>query len=125
MVSILSIHPEGFAALGSRQTGHPHALRIFAREVGHQVFDRLILDRFPRPGNGEDKAPPTRRILRVALLDHLDIVLGTIGRIARDDNPLGPRRRAKVAHHLAKQGIFRLIVWMAFRSDQTKSYWQA
>ena len=45
-----ALHPEGLAALRSREAGHPDALIILARQMGHQVFDRLILDRFPGPG---------------------------------------------------------------------------
>ena len=59
-----AIHPEGFAALRAREAGHPDTLRIFAGQMGHQVFDCLILNGFPRPRNGEAKAPPTRRIRR-------------------------------------------------------------
>src|SRR5215510_16293774 len=33
------------------------ALIIFAWQMRHQVFDRLILNGFPRPSNGEYKAP--------------------------------------------------------------------
>src|SRR5918992_2070246 len=120
-----AIHPEDFAALGAREAGHPSTLIICAWQMGHQVFDGLILDRFPRPSNGEDKAPLTSRIVGVALHDHLHIVLRAIGCIALDDNPFRPGRRAKVPDHLTKQRIFRLIRWMGFRADQTKSDWEA
>ena len=39
-----------------------------------------------------------------------DVNLGAIRGIALDENPFGPGGRDKVAHHLAKQGIFRLIL---------------
>ena len=91
----------------------------------HQVFDGLILDRFPRPGQGEDKTPPPCGILRVALLDHLDILLGAIGRIALHNDPLRPRGLDKAPYHLTKQRIFRLVLRMAFRSDETKRDWEA
>src|SRR2546425_8078658 len=102
-----AIHPEGFAALGARQAGHTGTLIIFARQMRYQVFDRLILDRFPRPGQGEDKTPPPCGILRVALLDHLDILLGAIGGIALDNDSLGPGGRDKASYHLTKRRIFR------------------
>jgi hypothetical protein len=63
-------------------------------------------------------------IVGIALYDQLHIVLGAIRGIALDDNPLGPARRAKVAHHLAKQGIFWLILRMAFGSHQPKRHGQ-
>ena len=91
----------------------------------HHVFDGLILDRFPGPGHGADKAPAPGRIVDGALLDHLDILLGALGRIALHKDPLRPRGRDKAPDHLTKQRIFRLIRWMAFRSDQTKSHRQA
>ena len=84
--------PEGFAALGSRQAGHPEALRICTRHMRHQVFDGFILDRFPCPSNGKHKAPAPRGIIHIALKDHLPILLGAIGCITRHNNPLGPRR---------------------------------
>src|SRR5215216_3351622 len=120
-----AIHPEGFAAFRSREAGHPDALIILARQMGHQVFDCLILDRFPGPGHGEHKAPPTRRIVGVALHHHLDVVLRAIGRVAHDHDALGPGWRDKASDHLPKQGILRLIGGMAFRSDQTKGDWEA
>src|SRR2546428_12271038 len=102
-----AIHPEGFAALGARQAGHPSTLIIFARQMPHQVFHGLILDRFPGPGNGEDKAPAPGSIVDVALLDHLDILLGAIGRIALYDDPLRPRGRDKPPYQLPQHRIFR------------------
>src|SRR5262249_29812050 len=120
-----AIHPEGFTALGAREAGHPRALRIFARQMRPHVFERLILDRFPRPGNGEHKAPPTSRLVGVALHHHLYVILRAIGCVALDNDSLGPGWRDKASDHLTKQGILRWIGWMAFRSEQTKSYWEA
>ena len=34
-----TIHPEGFATLGSRKARHPDTLIIGARQMRHQVFD--------------------------------------------------------------------------------------
>src|SRR2546426_6197666 len=118
-------NPEGFAALGSREAGHPNTLIIFARQMGHQVFDRLILDGFPCPGDSEDKAPPTGSIVGVALLDHLDIVLGAIGRVAFHDDRGSPCGRGKRRDHLTEQHIFCLGLRMVFRSNEAKGHRQA
>jgi len=66
-----------------------------AERDAERRFDRLILDGFPRPGNGEHKPPPSGRIVGVALLHHLDIVLGARGRIALHNDGGGPNRRGK------------------------------
>src|SRR5437763_10494463 len=89
------------------------------------VFDRLIPYRFPCPSHGEHKAPSTCKVVGVALHQHLYVVLRAIGRIALDNDSHGPGWRDKASDHLTKQGILRLIGWMAFRSDQTKSDWEA
>jgi len=120
-----ALHPEGCAALGSREAGHPRALSICARQMRHQVFERFALDRFPRPRHGAHKAPRTSRIVGVALPDHLPIVLRALGGIALDDDPLRPGGRDKAPYHLTKQRIFRLILRMAFGPHQTKGHGQA
>ena len=114
----------GFTAFGSREAGHRGTLRILARHMRDQVFERLPLDRFPRARNGDDKAAATGSIVGVALLDQLYIVLGAIGSNALDNHPLGPGRRTKVAHHLAKQSIFRLVLRMAFGPNKAKGHRQ-
>src|SRR5712692_3712167 len=76
-----ALHPEGFAARGSQEAGNPRALRIFARPMRYHVFERFALDRFPRLGYGAHKAPPTSRVVGVALHDHLHMVLRAIGGI--------------------------------------------
>src|SRR4029450_3628468 len=101
-----AIHPEGFAALSTREPGHPRTLIIFTWQMRHQVFNGLIFDRFPCPGNGEHKASPTRRIVVVTLHDHLHVVLRAIRRIALNNDSRGPGRWNKALHHLAKQRIF-------------------
>jgi hypothetical protein len=114
---VFAVYPEGFAALGARQAGHPDALRICARQMCHQVFDGLVLDGSPGARNGEHKTPSTGRI-GGALLNHLHIVLGAIGGGALDDKPCGPGWRAKAAHHRAKQhmlrSLHRLQYWDAY-----------
>jgi hypothetical protein len=57
----------------------------------HEVFDRFILNRFPRPSNGKHIAPLALRIVAIALHHHLHILLRTTGRIALDHHDLGPR----------------------------------
>jgi hypothetical protein len=47
----------------------------------HQVFDRFVIDRFPRPSNGEHITPLALGIIGIALHHHLHILLRTIGRI--------------------------------------------
>jgi hypothetical protein len=83
-------HPEDFTTLRTREPGPPRPLLIFAWQMRHQVFNGLVLDRFPRPGNGEHQAPPTSRIVRVALQDPLHLLVGTRGRVALDHDALGP-----------------------------------
>ena len=107
-----AIHPEGFAARGAREAGHSDTLIICARQMRYQVFDRLILDCFPCPGNRKHKAPAPSRIVGVALDDHLHILLRTIGRVARDDHPLGPRGRIRCAP-------FRLVTAVPHEIDGT------
>src|SRR5712692_3426850 len=119
-----ALHPEGFAALGSREAGHPRALRICARPMRHQVFERFALDRFPCPGHGEHQASLTSRLVGVALHDPLPIVLRARGGIALDDNPLRPGGRDKAPYHLTTPRLFRLILRMAFRPNEPKSHRQ-
>src|SRR5215471_7841172 len=120
-----AIHPEGFPAPGTREARDQRALIIFVRQMPHQVFDRFILDRFPRPGNGEYKAPPTRRIVGVTLHHHLHVVLRAIGRVALDNDARGPGRRDKASDHLTKQRIFRLVLRMGFHPYQPKGHGEA
>ena len=120
-----ALHPAGCAARGARQAGHPDALLILPRAMGHQVFDGFILHRFPGPGQRHPKAPAPPGILRIALADHRHMLLGAIGGVPRHNHPLGPRRGYKVAHHLTEQRIFRAVLRMAFRSDQPKRGWEA
>src|SRR5215471_1222617 len=120
-----AIHPEGFAARGSREAGYSGPLIIFAGQMGHQVFDRLVLDGFPGARNGEDKAPAPGRIVGVTLHDHLHILLGTIRCVTFYDHGGRPIRKKKRRHHLTKQGIFGLICWMAFGPNEPKGHGQA
>src|SRR6266566_3713095 len=103
-----AIHPESFAPWDAWQAWHPDALIIFARQMRYQIFDGLILDRFPCPGYSEDEAPAPGRIVDTTLLDHFDIVLGTIGCVAFHDDRGGPRGRSKRPDHLPEQRILRL-----------------
>jgi len=111
-----AIHPEGFAARGARQTGDPDALILFARHMGHQVFDGLLLHCFPGPRHGEDKAPASGGIVGVALLDHLPMLLGAISGVAFHDHGGGPRWRSQRQDPCTEQRIFRLVRRMPFGS---------
>jgi len=117
-------HPAGWPALISREAGHPDALRILTGHMGHQVCDRLSLNRLPWPGKGGDKAPAPGRVVGLAWQHHLAIVLRAIRGLARHDTPLGPRGRDKATPHLTEQGIVCLILWMVFRPNEPKGSWQ-
>src|SRR5882724_2788145 len=55
----------------------------------------------------------------------MSIVLRAIGCVALDNDSLGPGWRNKASDHLTKQVNLRLMGGMGFRSDQTKSDWEA
>src|SRR5918995_566392 len=109
-----AVYPKRLTALGARQAWDPGTLIIFAGQMRHQVFERLIFDGFPRAGKSENKAPAPYGVLGITLHDHFAIGLGAIGSIALDDHPLGPNRCNKMAYHLTKQRIFWWIFWMVF-----------
>jgi hypothetical protein len=118
-------NPDGVAARGSREAGHPNTLRICARHMGHQVFARLSLDGLPWPGDSADKAPPTGSLVGVALVDHLAIGLGARGRGAFHDDRGRPCGRGKRRDHLTEQPIFCVGLRMVFRSNEAKGPRQA
>ena len=120
-----AIHPEGFAARGSREAGHARALIIFARHMRHPVLDGLLRDRFPCPGHRTDTAPAPRGILRIALADPLPMLLGALGGITRDTNPHGPRRWHTVVHHLTAQRMFRAVLRMGLGPNEAKGHGEA
>ena len=76
-------NPEGFTAWESREPGHSAPLIILTRHMRDHIFERLALARFPRPGNGKHKAPAPGGGIRIALEDHLHILLGAIGRVTQ------------------------------------------
>ena len=92
-----AVYPEGFPAVSTWETGNARPLIILARHMRDQVFEGLALDRFPRPGNCKHKTPTPGGVVGIALHDHLHILLGAIGRIAFDDNPLWPTRAGQSA----------------------------
>src|SRR6266571_6745832 len=102
-------NPEGFTAFGTREAGHAGPLIILARHMRDQVFERLALDGFPRPGHRKHKAPTSGGIIRIALEHHLYILLGAISRVTLHNDSLSPYGWDKMAHHLTKQGIFRVV----------------
>src|SRR4029453_12190777 len=53
------------------------------------------------------------------------VVLRAIGRVAHDNNALGPGWRDKVSDHLTKKGILGLIGGGVFRSEPRKGKWEA
>src|SRR4029453_4968767 len=85
----------------------------------------FILNRFPCPGQGEDKAPASRGISGSALLHHLDILLGAIGGAAFHKDSGSPCGRRKRPNHFTEQGIFSAIRRMVFRPNEPKRYRQA
>ena len=93
--------------------------------MGHEIFDHFLLDRFPGPGDGKDKAPAACGIGLVAVFDHVHVGLGAIGGIATHDDQLCPTRGHKLAHHLAKQGIFAAISRVALGQNEPKAHWHA
>ena len=56
--------------------------------MGHEIFERFLLDRFPGTGDGKDKAPATGRVGRVTVLDHTHVRFGAIGGIPAHNNQL-------------------------------------
>src|SRR5215471_21587457 len=40
-----------------RRSGHPGALVVFLRHMGHQIFERFILYGLPSTGDRKDKGP--------------------------------------------------------------------
>ena len=118
-------NPEGFTAWGSREPGHSGPLIILTRHMRDQVFERLALARFPRPGDRKHKAPAPGRVIRIALEDHFHILLGAIGRVTLHNDALGPCGWDKMAHHLTEQRIFRPVRRMGFGPNQAKGHGEA
>src|SRR5262249_33867036 len=116
-----AIRPKRFATFPPMRSGHPGALVILVRGMGHEVFERFLLHRFPGPGDRKDKAPAAGRIGLVPVLDHPHVGLGGIGGIPAHNDQLGPPRWDKRLHHLAKQGIFAAIRRMAFGQNEPKT----
>jgi site-specific DNA recombinase len=102
-----AVGPVGFALAPIGHARHPRPFVMAAGQMGDQVFDRLILKRFPGSGDSEDEGPMPEAIGLFQLLDQVDIGLGTIGGIAQHDDPGGPLRRREGLEHVAKQGSFR------------------
>ena len=95
---------------------------IRVRHMGHEIFDRFILNGLPGPGDRKDKAPAACGIGLVTGFDHVHIGLGTLGSITAYDDQLRPTRGDTRAHHLAKQGMFAAIIGVAFGQDEPKAH---
>ena len=116
------IRPKGSAAFPPMLSGNPGALVILVRHMGHEIFERFLLHRFPGTGYGKDKAPAAGRVGRVTVLDHAHICLGALGGIAAHDHHLCPGWGHKRAHPLAKQGVCAAIRGVVFGQDEPKAH---
>src|SRR2546425_4616147 len=76
-----AIRPKRFATFPPRRSGNPDTLVILVRHMGHEIFERFILNGLPGPGDRKDKAPAACGIGLVTGFDHVHIGLGTIGSI--------------------------------------------
>jgi len=98
-----AIRPKRFATFPPLRSGHPGALVILVRHMGHEVFERLLLHGLPRAGDRKDKAPTAYGIRLVSVLDHAHVRFGAIGGIpAHNDQLRGtkhiqPKTSVKVA----------------------------
>src|SRR6266850_4942363 len=81
--------------------------------MGHEIFERLLLNGLPGPGDCKDKAPAACAIGLVPVLDHAHVRFGAIGSIAAYNDQLRPTRGDKFAYHLTEQGIFTAITGVA------------
>src|SRR2546428_641955 len=93
--------------------------------MGHEIFDRYLLNGLPGPRDRKDKAPAACAIGLVPVLDHAHVRFGAIGSIAAYNDPLCPTRWDKRLHHLAKQDIFAAIRRMAFGQNNPKAHRKA
>src|SRR5262249_42673078 len=116
-----AIRPKRFAAFPPRLSGHPGALVILVRHMGHEIFERFILNGLPGTSDREDKAPATCRISLGTGFAHVHISPGTISGIPAHNDQLGPTRWSKLAHHLAKQGIFAAVRRVTFGQNEAKA----
>jgi hypothetical protein len=112
------IRPKGSATSACGRFGHPGALKIRMRHMGHVVFERFLCCGFPGPRDRKDKAPAACCVGLIVILDHVHVCLGAIGRIPTHDDQLGPTGRHKRPHHLAKQGIFAAIMGMTLGQNE-------
>ena len=65
------VHLKRSSAIGYWDARYPGSPIILARQMGHQVFDRLSLNCFPSTRDGKDKTPSTIRVLSISLKHHL------------------------------------------------------
>jgi hypothetical protein len=119
------IRPKGSAAFPPLRSGHPGALVILVRHMGHEMFERFLLHGLPGPGARQDQAPAACRIGLVPVLDHAHVRLGTLGSIPAHDHQLGPPRGDKRAHHLAHHGICTALPRVALGQHEPKAHREA
>src|SRR5262249_49407971 len=104
-------------------TGNRHSVTFAV--LRHEVFERFLFHGLPGPGNRKDKGPAACRIRFGLVLDHPYVGLGTIGSVPAHHHQLRPRRRDKLPHHLAKQGIFTAITRVALRQNEPTAHGEA
>ena len=102
--------PQSLAAL-SALSGNPGALVILGRHRGHEMVERVVLERFPWPGDGQAPAPAAGRSGRVTGFAHGPVRLGTLG--------------ALPTHHRAPQGMVTARTGGALGPPAPQASWQA
>ena len=110
------------AAFPPMLSGKPGALVILVRDMGHEIFERFLLHGLPSPGDRKDKAPAACPISLVPVLDHPHVRFRAIGSIPTHNDQLGPPWGDKLAHHLAKQGIFTAIPGVTLGQNEPKAH---
>ena len=119
------IGPKGSAAFPPMRSGNPGALVILARHMGHEMFERLLLHGLPSPGDRKDKALAACPISLVPVLAHPHVRFRALGCIPTYNDQLGPTWGYKLAHHLAKHGIFTAIPRVALGQHEPKAHREA
>src|SRR5678816_4196442 len=64
------ICPKGSAAFPPMLSGHPGALIILVRHMGHEIFERFLLHALPRAGDRKDQTPAPGGIGFIPGFDH-------------------------------------------------------
>jgi hypothetical protein len=114
--------PQGSAALPPRLSGHPGALVILVRHMGHAIFERFLLHGLPRPGDRQDQAPAARPSRLVPVLDQPPVRLRALGRLPTPNDQRGPPWGYTRAHHLAQQGMCTAIPGVALGQHEPQAH---